>query len=161
MPNLSPPLNRTVASYHDMTDSTSINSRPLLPIELSLYELLPPPLIRLPTRLDTLSDGLKLDVRAHQRTYEGAYTRTAIGALLFAIVIIKLFLKEFLPIGAVYTAYALFLYFAGLHKSRQVDFYYNPDKDKEYFVTLGWLVMLLAALSVAAYLALFVLVLTM
>ncbi|MDL2082336.1 hypothetical protein QNN03_38660, partial [Streptomyces sp. GXMU-J15] len=46
---------------------------------------------RQPSRLDVLTKDRKLDVRAHQRTYEGAYTRTALGCLSFAILVIKLF----------------------------------------------------------------------
>lgn len=46
----------------------------------------------------------KLDVRATQRTFEGAYLRNALGQLSFALVILKLFSKEFLPIGTVFTA---------------------------------------------------------
>jgi len=113
---------------------------------------------RLPSRLDILSNGLKLDVRAHQRTYEGAYTRTAIGALSFSILIIKLFLKEFLPVGAVYTVYGCVLYFFGVFKSASVDVFYNPDKDMVLYKTGGDSVLLLTVVSLVSYLALLVLV---
>ena len=66
---------------------------------------------RLPSRMDLFATNLKQDIRAHQRTYEGAYTRTAIGCLSFSILIIKLFSKEFLPIGTIYTIYGCLLYF--------------------------------------------------
>lgn len=121
----------------------------------------PPMRSRLPSRIDILSNGLKLDVRAHQRTYEGAYTRTAIGALSFLILIIKLFSKEFLPIGAIYTAYGLVLYFFGVYKGNNVDFYYNPKKNKEFFVTLGRSVLFLSIVSLGCYIALLGLVLSM
>ncbi|CAH2352691.1 hypothetical protein CLIB1423_07S05336 [[Candida] railenensis] len=113
---------------------------------------------RLPSRLDILSNGLKLDVRAHQRTYEGAYTRTAIGALSFSILIIKLFSKEFLPVGAVYTIYGCVLYFFGVFKSASVDVFYNPDKDMVLYKTGGDSVLLLTVVSLVSYLALLVLV---
>lgn len=116
---------------------------------------------RLPSRLDILSNGLKLDVRAHQRTYEGAYTRSAIGSLSFSILIIKLFSKEFLPIGTVYTAYGCLLYFIGVLKASQVDIYYNPKKDMEMFKTSGDSVLLLSVISLASYIALLVLILRM
>ncbi|CAK7909078.1 hypothetical protein CAAN1_25S00408 [[Candida] anglica] len=113
---------------------------------------------RLPSVLDVLSSGLKLDVRAHQRTYEGAYTRTAMGALSFSILIIKLFSKEFLPIGAAYTVYGSLLYFIGVVKSGTVDTYYNPEKDMQIYRTGGDTVLLLTLLSLASYLVLLVLV---
>lgn len=116
------------------------------------------PLDRRHSRLDDLSNGLKLDVRAHQRTYEGAYTRTAILCLSFSIVVVKLFSSEFLPIATVYTAYGCLLYFFGVIKAGTVDTYFNPDKKEEEFRTAGDLVLLLTSISLATYLALLVLV---
>lgn len=116
---------------------------------------------QLPTRLDILSNGLKLDVRAHQRTYEGAYTRTAVGCFAFSILLIKIFSKEFLPIGTIYTIYGSTVFLMGMYKSRSVDFYYNPEKDKEFFKTSGNSVMLLSAISLLCYLTLFVLIIIM
>lgn len=109
---------------------------------------------RAASRIDGLSDNLKLDVRAYQRTYEGAYTRTAIGCLSFAIVIIKLFSKEFLVIGTVYTIYGSLLYFMGVAKSYSVDTYYDPDKKMEMFKTGGNSVLTLSLISLASYAAL-------
>lgn len=114
---------------------------------------------RLHSRLDDLSSGLKLDVRAHQRTYEGAYTRTAISCLSFSVVVVKLFSAEFLPIATVYTAYGCLLYFFGVIKAGSVDTYYNKDKNEEEFRTAGDSVLLLTSISLATYLALLVLVL--
>ncbi|KAK6202524.1 uncharacterized protein RJT21DRAFT_118575 [Scheffersomyces amazonensis] len=116
---------------------------------------------RLPSRLDILSNGLKLDVRAHQRTYEGAYTRSAIGCLSFSILIIKLFSKEFLPVGTIYTVYGSLLYFIGVHKAAGVDTYYNPHKDMEIFKTSGDTIVLLTIISLSAYIAVLVLILRM
>lgn len=121
----------------------------------------PPRTQRLPSRLDILSDGLRLDVRAHQRTYEGAYTRSAIGCLSFSILIIKLFSREFLPIGTIYTAYGCLLYFIGVVKALSVDVFYNPKKDMEMFKTSGDSVLLLSVISLASYIALLILVLRM
>lgn len=120
-----------------------------------------PQIARLPSRMSVFSRGLKLDVRAHQRTYEGAYTRTAIVCLSFSILIIKLFSKEFLPIGTIYTIYGTILYFMGVYSARQLDFYYNPEKDKEYYTTAGNRVVLLTAISLATYVSLLALILRM
>lgn len=107
------------------------------------------------SRIDFLSNNLKLDVRAHQRTYEGAYTRTAIGCLSFSIVIIKLFSKEFLLIGTIYTAYGCLLYFIGVVKSYSVDTYYEK---MEMYKTGGNSVLVLSVISFISYVALLVLV---
>lgn len=111
------------------------------------------------SHLDDLSNGLRLDVRAHQRTYEGAYTRTAISCLSFSIVIIKLFSAEFLPIGTVYSAYGCLLYFMGVIKAGSVDFYYDQAKHENEFITAGNSVIMLTAISLASYFALLVFVL--
>lgn len=116
---------------------------------------------KLPTRLDVFSNGMKLDIRAHQRTYEGAYTRTAIGCFAFSILIIKIFSKEFLPIGTIYTIYGSVVFIIGYYKSKSVDFFYNPAKDKEYFKTSGNSVVLLTLISLACYVSLFILIMTM
>lgn len=120
-----------------------------------------PNIERVPSRMSAFSSGLKLDVRAHQRTYEGAYTRTALVCLSFSILIVKLFSKEFLPIGAIYTIYGTILYFMGVKKARQVDFFYNPERDKEYYATSGNSVVFLTVVSLASYVSLLVLVLRM
>lgn len=111
--------------------------------------------------LEGLSNGRKLDVRAHQRTYEGAYTRTAIGCLAFSIMIIKLFSKEFLPIGAIYTIYGFTVFCFGMYKSRSVEFYYNPVKNKEFFKSSGNSVMVLTGISIVCYLTLLSMILVM
>lgn len=116
---------------------------------------------RRPTRLDLFDNGRKLDIRAHQRTYEGAYTRTAVGSIAFSIMIIKLFSKEFLPIGTIYTVYGMVVFLIGIYKSRSVDFYYNPMKDAEYFVTSGNSVIMLTLISLVCYVTLLVLILRM
>lgn len=113
---------------------------------------------RMSSRIDFLSNDLKLDVRAYQRTYEGAYTRTAIGCLSFSIVIIKLFSKEFLLIGTIYTAYGCLLYFIGVIKSYSVDTYYDPSKKMEMCKTGGNSVLTLSVISFISYVALLVLV---
>lgn len=115
------------------------------------------PIQRPPSVLDGLLNGHKLDVRAHQRTYEGAYTRTAIGALSFAILILKLFSKEFLPVGTVYSIYGSILFFIGVVNMGSLDVYYNPEKDMQMYKTGGNTVILLLAISLTCYIVLFIL----
>lgn len=45
------------------------------------------------------------EIRAAQRTFEGAYMRTAIGQFSFALIILRIFTSEFYPIGALFAAY--------------------------------------------------------
>ncbi|SPO27052.1 uncharacterized protein UTRI_10514_B [Ustilago trichophora] len=49
-----------------------------------------------------LSQRDLLDYRAVQRTFDGAYARTALGQLCYAIVILRLFQPKFFYVGLVY-----------------------------------------------------------
>ena len=108
--------------------------------------------------LDLLSTNIRQDVRAHQRTYEGAYTRSALSCLSFSLVVIKMFLVKFLAIAAVYTAYGLFLYVFGVANAGKVHEYYARDSGERKFRTAGDSVLLLSSISLCAYVALLVLV---
>lgn len=118
----------------------------------------PAPMLRRPLTLNFFANNQKLDIRAHQRTYEGAYLRLAIGALLFLILILKLFSKEFLPVGTVYTCYGTLLFAIGVHRANHVDVYYLPLEDATLFHTAGGTVWLLTVISLASYVTLLVLV---
>ncbi|KAL2270102.1 hypothetical protein VTJ83DRAFT_2286 [Remersonia thermophila] len=46
-----------------------------------------------------------VEARAAQRTFEGAYMRTALSQFSFALVVLKIFTSEFYPIGALLACY--------------------------------------------------------
>jgi hypothetical protein len=52
-----------------------------------------------------LTNAELVEVRAAQRTFEGAYMRTALGQFSFALIILKVFTAEFYPIGALFAVY--------------------------------------------------------
>ncbi|VUG19767.1 DEBR0S5_11474g1_1 [Brettanomyces bruxellensis] len=89
---------------------------------------------RKPSRLDYLaSKGQKLDIRAHQRTYQGAYVRTCLGCLSFSLLVMKLFSREFMPLGMVYQIYALVLCLASYLRSRNLDLYFINFNDPNWY----------------------------
>ncbi|KAF3348902.1 Putative phosphomutase PMU1 [Verticillium dahliae VDG2] len=83
------------------------------------------------------SDEL-VEIRAAQRTFEGAYMRTALGQFSFALIILKIFTSEFYAIGALFAVY-------------------GAAAPAKRFRTSGNSVALLAGLSLAAYSTLLVL----
>lgn len=84
-----------------------------------------PDLMRRPSRLDDrLTKAQKLDIRAHQRTYQGAYIRTCIGSLSFSLLVMKLFSKEFMFIGLVFQVYSLLICVIGYHRGGNMDLYF-------------------------------------
>ena len=46
-----------------------------------------------------------VEVRAAQRTFEGAYIRTSLSQFSFALVVLKIFTSEFYSIGALFAVY--------------------------------------------------------
>lgn len=102
------------------------------------------------------------EVRAAQRTFEGAYIRTALGQFSFALVVLKIFTAEFYSIGALFACYGTGILFASLFRRQQGNqqFFSEVGTDglsRKKFRTSGNMVVVLTALSVAAYISLLVL----
>jgi uncharacterized membrane protein YidH (DUF202 family) len=60
-----------------------------------------------------------VEIRAAQRTFEGAYIRTAIGQFSFALVVLKIFTSEFYSIGALFAVYGAGVLFTSLFRRQQ------------------------------------------
>ncbi|EJT81365.1 hypothetical protein, variant [Gaeumannomyces tritici R3-111a-1] len=122
------------------------------------------------------SDEL-VEIRAAQRTFEGAYMRTALSQFSFALIILKIFTSEFYPIGALLAVYGFCILLIAAyrrHEGNRQFFSEDPAPDdggparprlspapKKKFRTSGNSVALLAALSLGAYVALLALILTL
>lgn len=101
------------------------------------------------------SDEL-VEIRAVQRTFEGAYIRTALGQFSFALIVLKIFTAEFYSIGALFAVYGAGVLFISLFRRQQGNrqFFRELDEDgqsRRLFRTSGNVVSVLTALSVAAY----------
>jgi len=97
-----------------------------------------------------------VEIRASQRTFEGAYTRTAISQFSFALVVLKIFTSEFYSIGALFATYGTGIMLVSIYRrwegNRQ--FFSEVGEDglnRKRFRTSGNAVVVLTALSVAAY----------
>ncbi|KAF2084720.1 hypothetical protein K490DRAFT_68477 [Saccharata proteae CBS 121410] len=109
------------------------------------------------------SDEL-VEIRAAQRTFEGAYIRTALGQFSFALVVLKIFTAEFYSIGALFAVYGTGVLFTSLFRRQQGNkqFFSEVGEDglqRKKFRTSGNVVSVLTALSIAAYISLLVLTL--
>ncbi|KAG5941013.1 hypothetical protein E4U53_007485 [Claviceps sorghi] len=112
-----------------------------------------------------------VEVRAAQRTFEGAYMRTALGQFSFALVILKIFTEEFYAIGALYAVYGsavlLVAVYRRYHGNRQFFTTVSDAQDldpgpvrlrvRDKFKTSGDTVLLMTVLSLGAYVVLMVL----
>ncbi|SCV73255.1 BQ2448_7180 [Microbotryum intermedium] len=61
------------------------------------------------------------ELRARQRTFDGAYTRTALGLFDYALLILKIFFAEFAKIGLLYVILATLILLIGYHRARRGD----------------------------------------
>lgn len=61
-----------------------------------------------------LTDDELVEIRAAQRTFEGAYVRTALGQFSFALVVLKIFTSEFYSIGALFAIYGTGIMFSSV-----------------------------------------------
>jgi uncharacterized membrane protein YidH (DUF202 family) len=103
-----------------------------------------------------------VEVRAAQRTFEGAYIRTALAQFSFSLIVLKIFTAEFYSIGALFAVYGTGVLIIGLFRRQQGNkqFFAEVDDDgvnRRKFRTSGNVVVILTALSVAAYVCLFIL----
>lgn len=97
-----------------------------------------------------------VEIRAGQRTFEGAYMRTALGQFSFSLVILKVFTSEFYSIGALFALYGTGILLTSLFRRQQGNrqFFSEIGEDglqQKRFRTSGNVVVVLTALSVAAY----------
>ncbi|KAF2268915.1 hypothetical protein CC78DRAFT_558078 [Lojkania enalia] len=111
-----------------------------------------------------LTSAEMVEIRAAQRTFEGAYIRTAIGQFSFALVVLKIFTSEFYSIGALFAVYGAGVLFTSLFRRQQGNkqFFSEVGEDglhRKRFRTSGNVVSVLTALSLAAYICLLVLTL--
>ena len=103
-----------------------------------------------------LTNDELVEVRAAQRTFEGAYIRTALGQFSFALVILKIFTSEFYSIGALFAIYGAGILLTSLLRRQQGNqqFFSEIGEDglhQKKFRTSGNVVVVLTALSIAAY----------
>ncbi|KAF3921029.1 hypothetical protein AA313_de0201087 [Arthrobotrys entomopaga] len=119
-----------------------------------------------------LSQEELVEIRASQRTFEGAYFRTSISLFTFSLVILKIFTVEFYPIGALFATYGAIvmaisayrrsqsnLQFYIVENKEEIDLPENQRTGKRVFRTSGNTVIICAITSMMAYTALMVLVL--
>ncbi|UPX18273.1 uncharacterized protein EKO05_0008577 [Ascochyta rabiei] len=111
-----------------------------------------------------LTPAEMVEIRAAQRTFEGAYIRTAIGQFSFALIVLKIFTAEFYSIGALFAVYGAGILFISLFRRQQGNrqFFSELGEDglhRKKFRTSGNVVSVLTALSMSAYICLLVLTL--
>jgi hypothetical protein len=78
-----------------------------------------------------------------------------------AIMITKLFSREFLPVATVFTIYGSLIFLVSIHRSNQMKDYFAETTQKLYYKTSGNIVLLMGGITISSYLTLLVLILRM
>ncbi|KAJ2824411.1 hypothetical protein GGI24_003414 [Coemansia furcata] len=97
-----------------------------------------------------------LEMRARERTFDGAYWRTSVGLFGAALVILRVFGISFFPVGMVFLALGVGFLAIGLTRRRN---WITRDTHAHapLFVTSGGTVLLSGAMCLSAYTVLLVL----
>ncbi|KAJ2138626.1 hypothetical protein IW136_003067 [Coemansia sp. RSA 678] len=97
-----------------------------------------------------------LEVRARERTFDGAYWRTSVGLFGASLVILRIFGLAFFPVGLVFLALGLGFLGIGLVRRRRL-LNHDTHAHNPTFVTSGGTVVLSSAMCITAYTVLLVL----
>ncbi|PWW72392.1 hypothetical protein C7212DRAFT_338523 [Tuber magnatum] len=107
-----------------------------------------------------LTQAELVEIRAAQRTFEGAYLRTALSQFSFSLIILRIFTQEFYSIGALFAVFGAFIMLASLLRRRSGNRQFFRDESeggRKKFRTSGNVVAVVSLISIAAYSALLVL----
>ncbi|KAG0634900.1 hypothetical protein HOY80DRAFT_984150 [Tuber brumale] len=107
-----------------------------------------------------LTQAELVEIRAAQRTFEGAYLRTALSQFSFSLIILRIFTQEFYSIGALFAVFGALIMLASLLRRRSGNRQFFRDENeggRKKFRTSGNVVAVVSLISIAAYSALLVL----
>ncbi|KIJ34543.1 hypothetical protein M422DRAFT_232931 [Sphaerobolus stellatus SS14] len=114
-------------------------------------------------------EAILTEIRARQRTFDGAAYRTAIGNLSYAIIVLKLFDRRFYRIGLLYTVLSILLFImaylrsiSSRHDFADVNRPISNGSGRRVFgrafTTAGWNVVAISLLVAVVEVVLFALV---
>lgn len=111
-------------------------------------------------RVDTLPTSYRQDIRAAHRTFEGAYIRTAVSHLSFGLVVLRLFSREFLGVGTVYTVQSILMLLLAYYQRNRVEHQFEASNFHR-FITSGKSVILSTIITLGAHISLLVILFRM
>lgn len=109
-----------------------------------------------PPRFLDLSKDSRLDIRAHQRTCDGAYVRTSFSCLSFSLVVFRFFSRAFFPIGILFVLYGILTYILGYARLSSMD--ELGETTENTFITGGNGVIIITSISFLCYVAILILI---
>ncbi|KAK9322356.1 hypothetical protein V1517DRAFT_323546 [Lipomyces orientalis] len=92
-----------------------------------------------------------IDIRAFQRTYEGAYLRTAMLEVTFSLSLLRIFDIEFYPVGAAFVVIGFSFMMIGLFRRIMSNRYILNGKPAKYFLTSGTPIFIMSTVCIISY----------
>ncbi|KAF9176855.1 hypothetical protein BGZ51_009504 [Haplosporangium sp. Z 767] len=99
-----------------------------------------------------------VEVRARERTFDGAYWRTAMKAFSTGMIIIRLFMHAFYKIGIIFVAFGMAMLCISILRRKAAGDVFDQ---RAPFTTSGFWVMMTTLVSTIAYGIMFVLVISL
>ncbi|OAQ24041.1 hypothetical protein K457DRAFT_142223 [Linnemannia elongata AG-77] len=99
-----------------------------------------------------------VEVRARERTFDGAYWRTAMKSFSMGMIIIRLFTKAFYEIGIIFVAFGMTMLGISVLRRKAAGDVFDQRKP---FVTSGFWVAATTAVTTVAYAIMFVLIMSL
>ncbi|KAG0299542.1 hypothetical protein BGZ98_009956 [Dissophora globulifera] len=96
-----------------------------------------------------------VEIRARERTFDGAYWRTALKAFSMGMIIIRLFTKAFYKIGIIFVAFGMAILGISVLRRKAAGDVFDQRKP---FETSGFWVMITTLVTTVTYLILLMLI---
>ncbi|KAI0314870.1 hypothetical protein OF83DRAFT_1174351 [Amylostereum chailletii] len=84
-----------------------------------------------PSESPKLDVDALVEIRARQRTFNGAYARSALGNLGYSLTVLRLFQREFFRIGLLYAVLAALLFACAYLRERHSQRSLNEGEEEE------------------------------
>lgn len=111
----------------------------------------------MPSEIGVLPKSVRQDIRASYRTFEGTYARAFFSEISLALLILRLFAKEYVPVALVLTIHAILNICFALYHSFRVEREFEASSFKK-FITGGRLVAINSAFTIGSYIALIIII---
>ncbi|KAF9953014.1 hypothetical protein BGZ72_005765 [Mortierella alpina] len=99
-----------------------------------------------------------VEIRARERTFDGAYWRTAMKAFSMGMIIVRLFTKSFYKIGIIFVAFGMAMLGISILRRKAAGDVFDQ---RQPFETSGFWVLITTLVTSVTYIIMFVMIMRM
>ncbi|KAG0292201.1 hypothetical protein BGZ96_004435 [Linnemannia gamsii] len=99
-----------------------------------------------------------VEIRARERTFDGAYWRTAMKSFSMGMIIIRLFTQSFFKIGIIFVAFGMAMLGISVLRRKAAGDVFDQ---RQPFETSGFWVMVTTGVTTVTYIVMFVLIMNL